>query len=90
MPTHCDFTIPLLLLALPLLPPSPTATDSLVSPSFSPPPLQYDRRAPQYTTTFQTTRQHIDARMSHVKLNLKEKTMVNLVAVGKSIAAVLK
>ena len=51
---------------------------------------QYDHRAPQYTTTFHTTRQRIDARMSHVKLNLKEKTVVNLAAVGKSIAAVLK
>lgn len=76
-------------------PPSPSPFShcfrfSLVSPSFSSPLLQYDRRAPQYTTTFQTTRQHVDARMSHVKLNLKEKTMVNLVAVGKSIAAVLK
>ena len=52
--------------------------------------LQYDRTAHQYTTTFQTTKQLINAHMSQVRLKLDEDTTVKLMVIGKAIASVLK
>ena len=60
------------------------------APNFPSLSLQYDRTAHQYTTTFQTTKQLINAHMSQVRLKLDEDTTVKLMVIGKAIASVLK
>lgn len=64
----------------------PSADEKFLAITYS----KYDRNAPQYATELQSTQQAIDARMSLVKLKLRQESLGNLMGIGMSITSVLK
>jgi hypothetical protein len=52
--------------------------------------FQNERTAPHYQSTLEATQQSISVELSLVRLRLQRESISNLLAVAKSIAAVLK